>query len=442
MIEVVALQILSKVLLTKDISIIENNFLTEDYFPEYLDEYKYIMEHYKKYGNVPDKATFLSNFPDVELVEVTESDEYLVNTICEEWTFNMAVPVLKTAAKLMKTDANEAVRYMLQTVKELQPKRSLTGVDIITQALERYEHFIERSEHEDAWTYTTGFPELDDLTHGIEVQEELIVLFARINNGKSFVAEKICTHVWQLGANVGYISPEMSAMSIGYRFDTLFKGFSNKGLMWATKDFDKEQYKNYINSLQKEYKNKFLVATPIDFDRRITVSKLKEWVKQNNLDFIAIDGITYMTDERGKRGDNKTTTLTNISEDLMSLSIEMKIPILVVVQANRSGVVQDTEEQDGGTPDLENIKDSDGIAANASKVLSLRHTKEGVLKIGIKKQRFGPVGGQLSYQWNPDIGEFRFLDSDGVNNSYKDTDDEQEHTRKKRHREESNEDVF
>ena len=442
MIEVVALQILSKVLLTKDASIIENNLLTEDYFPEYLDEYHYIMDHYKKYGNVPDKATFLSNFPDVELVEVTESDEYLVDTICEEWTFNKSVPVLKQAAKMMKTDANEAVRYMLQSVKDLQPRRSITGVDIITQAIERYNHFIERSEHEDAWTYTTGFPELDDLTHGIEVQEELIVLFARINNGKSFVAEKICTHVWQLGVNVGYISPEMSAMSIGYRFDTLYKGFSNKGLMWAQKDFDKEKYKEYIDTLH-EHKNKFIVATPIDFDRRITVSKLREWIKQKNLNFIAIDGITYMTDERGKRGDNKTTTLTNISEDLMSLSIEMKIPILVVVQANRSGVVQDTEEQDGGTPDLENIKDSDGIAANASKVLSLRHTKEGVLKIGIKKQRFGPVGGQLSYQWNPDIGEFRFLDSDiAIKKSYDNDEEDTEPRQHKRYRSESKEDMF
>ena len=440
MIEVVALQILSKVLLTKDISIIENNFLTEDYFPEYLDEYNYIIDHYKKYGNVPDKATFLSNFPDVELVEVTESDEYLVDTIYEEWTFNKSVPVLKNAAKLMKTDANEAVRYMLQSIKDLQPKRSIVSVDIITQAIERYNHFIERSEHKDEWTYPPGFPELDDIIHGIEVQEELIVLFARINNGKSFVAEKICTHVWQLGVNVGYISPEMSAMSIGYRFDTLFKGFSNKGLMWAQKDFDKESYKNYIDSLQETYKNKFLVATPIDFDRRITVSKLREWVKQNKLDFIAIDGITYMTDERGKRGDNKTTTLTNISEDLMSLSIEMKIPILVVVQANRSGVVQDTEEADGGTPDLENIKDSDGIAANASKVLSLRHTKEGVLKIGIKKQRFGPVGGQISYQWNPDIGEFRFIGEEGFTGRSREEDEEPKQRRK--HKAESNEDVF
>jgi replicative DNA helicase len=411
MIEVAALQILSKVLLTKNISIIEDNFLTEEYFPEYLDEYNYIMEHYRKYGNVPDKATFLSNFPDVELVEVTESDEYLVDTICEEWTFNKSVPVLKNAAKMMKTDANEAVRYMLQAVKDLQPKQSISAVDIVSQAMQRYNDYIERRDHKDEWTFTTGFPELDDLIHGIERVEELIVVFARINNGKSFVAEKICTHVWQLGFNIGYISPEMSPNSIGYRFDTLYKGFSNKGLMWANNTVDAEQYREYIEELSSR-KNKFKVATPLDFDKKITVGKLKQWVEQNNLHMLAIDGITYLTDERGKRGDTKTATLTNISEDLMSLSIELKIPILVVVQANRSGVVQDTQEEDGGTPDLENIKDSDGIAANASKVLSLRHTKEGVLKIGIKKQRFGPVGGHINYQWNPDIGEFKFIRTD------------------------------
>lgn len=407
MVEVAALQILSKVLLTKDISIIENNLLTEDYFVEYIDEYNYIMDHYKKYGNVPDKATFLSHFPDIEIVEVTESDDYLIDTICEEWTFNKSVPILKQAAKMLKTDANEAVRYMLQTVKDLQPRRSITGIDIIAQSKKRYDDYVERRDHKDAWTYTTGFPELDNIIHGIERQEELIVLFARINNGKSFVAEKICTHVWQLGANVGYISPEMSANSIGYRFDTLYKGFSNKGLMWANNQLDNDEYKNYIDNLS-EHTNKFLVATPIDFDRRITVSKLREWVKHNKLDLIAIDGITYMTDERGKRGDNKTTTLTNISEDLMSLSIELTIPILVVVQANRAGVTPDVEDMDS-TPDLENIKDSDGIAANASKVLSLRHTKDGILKIGVKKQRFGPVGGQLNYRWQPDTGEFEFI---------------------------------
>ena len=177
--------------------------------------------------------------------------------------------------------------------------------------------------------------------------------------------------------------------------------------MWANKETDSTEYKNYIDGLQK-HDNKFIVATPNDFDKKITVTKLKKWIEQYKLDIIAIDGVTYMTDERAKRGDTKAIALTNLGEDLMSLSIEMKVPVLMVCQANRGGVIED-EVND--TPELENIKDSDGLAANASKVFSLRQTKDGVLKIGIKKQRFGVVGGQLNYKWNPDVGEFIFVPS-------------------------------
>ena len=434
----VALQILSKVILSKDIGIITSNDLTQDYFLEYVDEYDFIMNHYKEFGNVPDKATFLAKFPDVELVEVTESDDYLVHTIEEEWTFNTAVPVVQHMAKLLKTDANAAVEYMIQSIPSLQPHRSSSGVDIVAQSRQRFENYKKRKDHKDGQTFTTGFPELDDVIHGIERIEELIVLFARINNGKSFIAEKICTHIWQIGFNVGYLSPEMSPSSIGYRFDTLYKGFSNKSLMWASDDIDEEEYKKYIDELAK-HDNKFLVATPMDFDKKITVTKLREWIKSNELDMVAIDGITYLTDERGRRGDNTTTRLTNISEDLMSLTIELGVPILVVVQANRSGVIADAEDEDA-TPDLENIKDSDGIAANASKVLSLRHTKDGILKIGIKKQRFGPIGAQLSYEWNPDNGEFKFIPKSESRRH--DDDEDKPRKRKARKRNEAPEDAF
>lgn len=402
-----ALQILSKVVSSGDYSIIENNLLNEEFFVEYEDEFNYIRKHYKKYGNVPDKFTFLSKFPDIELVEVAESDKYLIETIKEERLYFKSIPVVKQIAKLLKTDANAAVEYMIQAMNDLQPDYKLGGTDIIAQAQQRYNDYVQRRNHSEKWTFTTGFPELDDIIHGIERQEELIVLFARINNGKSFVAEKICTHVWQIGFNVGYISPEMSPNSIGYRFDTLYQGFSNKSLMWADKSLKQEDYKDYIDELQKS-DHRFVVATPVDFDKCITVTKLKEWIKQYQLDFIVIDGINYLTDERFRRGDNKTTSLTNISEDLMSLSIELKVPPLVVSQANRMGTVADEEES---TPELENIKDSDGIAANASKVISLKHTKDGILRMGIKKNRFGPVGGQLNYQWEADTGEFTFIPS-------------------------------
>jgi replicative DNA helicase len=396
----VALQIISKVLQTQDISLLEENQITKDYFPEYQDEIEFILKHYNDYGNVPDKATFIAQFPEFELVEVQESDRYLVDTIREEYLYYKSVPVVQQVAKLMKTDSNAAVEYMIQSMKDLQPNYSITGVDIIQDALNRYEQFTQVKEHQNEWFFTTGFEELDDLIHGIQRGEELFVLFARTNQGKSWVLEKICTHVWQLGFNVGYVSPEMSANSIGYRFDTLYNQFSNKGLMWGNEDADK--YKDYIEKL-KDNKHKFIVSTPMDFNRQITVSKLKQWVKKYKLDMIAIDGITYMSDERYKRGDNKTTSLTNISEDLMELSIELKIPVLVVVQANRNGV---SAEDSNDVPELESIRDSDGIAHNASKVLSIKQTKEGTLTMQVKKQRFGAVGGKLIYQWGIDTGEF------------------------------------
>ena len=155
--------------------------------------------------------------------------------------------------------------------------------------------------------------------------------------------------------------------------------------------------------IHKTRDNKFMVATPKDFNRVITVSKLRNYVKQYKLDALAIDGITYITDERGHKTDNKTISLTHISEDLMSLSMEMSIPILIVVQANRGGVNNDEEDS---TPDLENIRDSDGIAHNASKVISLRQNKDNVLTMQVKKNRSGRVGDKVQYIWNADRGEF------------------------------------
>ena len=386
----------------------DQNLLTEDYFVGYENEYNFIREHYEKYGNVPDIPSFLSQFPEFEVLQVQESDKYLVDTIREEYLYYKSIPVVKQVAELLKTDANEAAEYMINAVKELQPNYDIGGVDIVEQAELRYQEFVERKNDSGKWFMTTGFPELDDSIHGLQRGEEFFVIVARTNQGKSWVLEKMCTHIWQLGFNIGYISPEMGPASIGFRFDTLYQHFSNRDLMWGNNSLDEESYKEYIEKL-KDNKHKFIVATPKDFQRKITVTKLRNWVAKYKLDAIAIDGITYLSDERGKRGDNKTTTLTNISEDLMGLSEELGIPILTVVQANRMATGGNEED----VPELETMRDSDGISYNASKVLSIRQLKNGVLRMVIKKQRFGKIDGRIDYVWDIDKGDFVYVPSEG-----------------------------
>lgn len=400
---VTALQILSQILQTKDISILESNQLTVDYFPGYEDEYNFIINHYKEYGNVPDRTTFISKFQDFEIAEVSESEEYLIDAIREEYLWDKCVPVVKNIAKLMKTDSNAAVEYMMTAVKDLEPNYKVGGTDIIQQAHKRLEAFINKRDNQDNWFFTTGFKELDDIIHGLNRLEELLVIFARINQGKSWVLEKICTHIWEIGYNVGYISPEMGDLSVGYRFDTLYRNFSNKDLMWGNSTLDEKKYAEYIKELEDK-PNKFIVATPAeDFNNRITISKLRQFIKQHKLDVLAIDGITYLSDERGNRNDNKTISLTNIAQDLKSLGMELKVPILLVIQANRGGAV-DKDSDD--LPELESIRDSDGPAQNATIVLAVKQGPDGVITLQVKKGRNNRVGDKISYQWNPDIGEF------------------------------------
>lgn len=392
-------QILNKILHTKSVDIVFENDLTESHFGEYAREYNFIMEHYKKYGNVPDIATFLDAFNEFDLTEVSESDAYLIDKIREDYQYRVLVPILNKAAELAQSNSVDSVDFLKTELPQLSVIDAAEGVDIIKHANQRYEEYLQKKNSTDPWMRPTGFKELDDDIGGIAPYEEFILIFARTNQGKSFVACKMAEHNWKYGANVGYISPEMSANAIGYRVDTLNEHFSNFALYTGR---DVPEYEQYINDLMLNQKNSFVVATPLDFNKKITVQKLKKFIIRHKLDILFIDGITYLTDERYKRGDNKTTSLTNISEDLMELSCEMRIPVIAVAQANRAGV-----DDNGGVPSLESIRDSDGMAHNATKVIALRqHNNK--LKMKILKNRNGKVGTELCYDWQIDTGTFEY----------------------------------
>ena len=144
----IQLQWLSKILQDKSLDIIERNYISYDYFYEYAEEFKFVQDHVREYGNVPDKATFLAKFPDIELVEVTETERYLVDTLKEEYLYQQSIPVLQKTAELLKTDSNAAAEYLASQVSVLQPQRGLGGTNIITQAQKRLEQYKERKENQ------------------------------------------------------------------------------------------------------------------------------------------------------------------------------------------------------------------------------------------------------------------------------------------------------
>lgn len=390
------LQILNKVIKSKKMDILLDNNLTQEYFNTYDEEYSFILNHFNKYKVVPDIETVLNKFPSFDVVIVGESDDYLVSTLKEEYQYTKTVPIINKLADLLQVNSYDAYEYLQSVLPELSIRDNQIGKDIISQARSRFNEYLIKKENPSQSTIFTGFKELDAIIGGLSRGEEFLVILARTGIGKSWVLIKMLENAWKLGLRVGLIEPEMSYNKVGYRFDTLHGNISNTALLRG-----KElEYKSYIDKLVKN-KTPFFVATPKDFERGVTTSKLRNFCKQNQLDVLGIDGISYLKDERGNRGDNKTTQLTNISEDLMDLSIELNIPIIAVVQSNRGGAEQNS------TPQLENIRDSDGIAYNASLVLSLQQKVEGI-EMSIIKNRNGILG-KLLYAWDIDKGKFMYI---------------------------------
>lgn len=397
----VELQVLSKVLKDKNLSLLTLNNITDDYFITYQSEYEFIKSHFQTYGNVPDRETFLAKFPDFTIVEVSETDKYLIDTFNEEHLYAKAVPVVNKIAELMQTDANAAVEYLNSQLEGLKVRSAVMGTDIISQARKRFEEYEEMKANPEKFQISTGFDQLDNIIGGWRRGEELVVMFARTGQGKSWLLIKSLQHAWRQGYRVGLIEPEMSDVKTGYRFDTLYGHLSNRSMVRGE---ELPEYAQYIDNLEKR-ETPFFVVSPKEFNRRITVSKLRSFIETNNIDILGIDGISYLTDERMKRGDNRTTQLTNISEDLMDLSIELKVPIIVIAQSNREGASEDS------APGLENIRDSDGIAYNCSVAISARQ-KDSKVELNVRKNRNGVTGDKLSYLWDIDTGKFVFVEND------------------------------
>lgn len=410
-------QILNKVLNSGNVDFIMNNGLTEEYFPGYEDEFYFILDHYEQYGKAPDKITFADEFPDFNFFIVDETDDYLYRLVYELRYYNYVADGWEEVRSTIEDDPVGAMEKFQALLSNAPKMLTEQGINIIAQAMERFQLIVDRMSAEQPYYIKTGFDELDAIINGWARGEEFVCIFGRTGHGKSWILLKSLANACKLGNRVGFISPEMSPDKVGFRADTLLNNFSNRDLTTGDivkNDIELEKYRKYCEELSKS-NDTFIVATPADFNKRITVSKLRNFILKNKLDILAIDGITYLKDERSKRGDNKTIALTNVSEDLITLTNELKVPIIVAVQSNRGGVK--TEEEDGA-PEIENIRDSDGIAHNCTKIISIRQVKDKI-DLVVKKHRDGKTGDTVSYYWDPNFGHFEFVSVEKERSSYK-----------------------
>lgn len=412
-------QVLNYILNTKDSSLIILNRLDDSFFPNYKNEWNYIVNHFNTYGVIPDKESFLNTFPDFDLINVSEPLQYLVDELYKEHQSNqLATTFNKVRKMLLDNKIEDAVDLYKKAYEDLAVGVPLTSVDILKDT-SRYDAYIERLTSFDKYYVRTGLPELDSIIGGWDREEELATIVARTNVGKSWLLLKFAVAAAEQGLNVGVYSGEMSERKVGYRIDTLIQHISNGALIHGSSNIQND-YKTYIENLPTRFKGSIKVLTPNMINGPAGVTTLRAFIEKDNLDILFIDQHSLLEDDR--KAKNPIERASNISKDLKNLQVLKRIPIISVSQQNRSS----TENGVGS----EHIAQSDRIAQDSTIILFFEKHKDdnSLLDIDLVKSRDSVNGKKLTYKVDFNKGDFIYMSSgdEKLQARYEDSDSEDE----------------
>ena len=400
----IQLQALNYILNSKDSSIITLNSLTDEFFSDYKNEFNYIKDHLDRYQNIPDKETFLSQFPNFDVINVDEKPNYIVDELYKDRnTRLMAQTFNKVRDLLIDKKVDQAMSLYSNAASQITSAIHLDCVDI-TKDTSRYDNYVDRCRDFSKSYVKTGFPELDKIIGGWDRNEEYATIVARSNVGKSWMLLKTAVAAAEQGLRVGIYSGEMTDQKVGYRIDTLISHISNTKLIHGNIEVQ-NSYREYLDNIKNYVKGSILVLTPSMIGAPAGVTVLKAFIEKEHLDMLCIDQHSLLEDDR--KAKNPVEKAANISKDIKNLQVLKKIPIITVSQQNR-------ESTENGM-DTKLIAQSDRIGQDSTVVLFFEN-KDGVLTMHLTKSRDSVNNKKLQYALDFDKGIFTYIptEDDGL----------------------------
>ena len=404
------LQILNLLLNKKDTSLL--SILDSKQFSQYKNEFNFISNHYKQYQQIPDIQSFLKVFPDFEVIQVTESKEYLLKTLNNEYNEEFLAKTFNSIRDLLlKGKTEDAMTVLSKAASKADSSKQFEALDILTD-ISRYDEYIDKCNNFEDHFVSTGFKELDaSFGGGIDRDNAYFVISARPGVCKTLVMVKFITAAVQKGLRVGLYEGEMTANKIAGRFDTMISHISNSAINHGGSHVA-NKYKTYLEELRKNTKGDFFVLTrDMIREDKMTVDVLRSFVDKYELDMLFVDQISLL--DSTSWSSKSFEQVAEISRDLKKLQVQKHIPIVVASQQNRDKI------EDGSFAGTQNISMSDRIGQDATEVIYISK-KDNIMTFNIAKARDGCKKYTMSYDVNIDKGEFTYIpDEDDLQESNK-----------------------
>ena len=191
MISSIELQVISKLLTSDNVDEVEElAAFGPEYYGVFTDQIKFILDHKQKYNATPDVFTFKAQFPDTDLVSVSEPQKFLIEKLKKNRQYILLVETFNKLKSLGDDDVSLAWQYLQNQCDTASQLDAVAPLNIVKDADKRAQQVLEFSKQA---RIPTGFDEIDKLMYGgLSTVEELLLIVARTNSGK---AQPLWSHV-------------------------------------------------------------------------------------------------------------------------------------------------------------------------------------------------------------------------------------------------------
>lgn len=263
----------------------------------------------------------------------------------------------------------------------------------LRKVLEKYETINRDKIH--LTGITTGFPELDGLTGGLQ-RSDLIIIAGRPSMGKTAFALSIARNAAVEGKiPVAIFSLEMSVEQLTLRLVCAEANVDMHAL--RTGRLSAEEWQRISYHVGRISNATILIDDTPALSTLELRAKARRLKAQYNIGLIIVDYLQLM---QGMRAETREREISMISRSLKSLAKELDIPVIALSQLRRA-----VEERGDKRPMLSDLRESGSLEQDADVVIFVHRPEyygitayddgtptEGTAEIIISKQRNGPIG--------------------------------------------------
>jgi len=365
-------RVISKLLQEGSIRRAVERGITEEHFVERLGEYRFITEHFREYGRVPEVSTLLERFPDFQHVrELPEPVDYYLDALRRKREFGILSDSLIQASEVVSADPAQA-----RTMLEGTIARIYADIAEVTDSLwsdgtsERLDDYERRARFHAAGEVPgipTPWDGMNALTMGLQ-DEHLVTVTGRPKRGKSWVMCLLAHHAISVGRRALFVSMEMSHGEILRRMDAIRFRLPYDALRHGS--LGEEAAGRYASGLASldDSAARLVVTSSTEWGARAGVTFVEAKIRQHGPDIVLIDGVYLMHDDRD--GKTKTERLYNLTQDLKRVAKQAALPVVVSTQQGRTHA---RRERVGG---LQGVQWSDSLVGD-----TLIQTSDGLTEI-------------------------------------------------------------